>query len=76
MRKFSGRRLQEERTAIGLRPEAVALAIDRSVYSLSGYEAGRIDPPASVVAALAEKLGVDESVFFENVDAPDAGHSA
>jgi transcriptional regulator with XRE-family HTH domain len=75
-RTFSGRLLRQQRTARGLRREQVALAVDRSVYSVAGYETNRIDPPARVVAALAELLDLAESDLFEPTATPSNGRAA
>ena len=57
MARFDGTNLREARTAAGLRPEQVALAIGRSVYSVHEYERGRVSPPANVLVDLAELYG-------------------
>lgn len=64
MSKFSGERLRYARLAAGLRPEHVAVAICRSVDSVRGYETGRIDPPASLVAKLAAAVGTEPGELF------------
>lgn len=58
MSRFNGQNIREARLAAGLRPEQVALAIGKSVYSVHEYERGRVVPPACVLADLATTLGV------------------
>jgi transcriptional regulator with XRE-family HTH domain len=66
---FSGAALRRARLARGLRREELAVATRRSVESIRGYERGQIDPPSSIVARLAEAVGVDPGALFERVDA-------
>jgi transcriptional regulator with XRE-family HTH domain len=56
-RQFSGTRLRAARIAAGLKPEQLALRIDRSVYSIHQYERDAVSPPAPVLGALAEAFG-------------------
>ncbi len=65
MQRFSGSALRQARRAAHVRPERLAVEVARSVESIRGYEGGRIDPPASVVAALADALGVEAGSLFE-----------
>jgi len=65
MERFSPTRLRSARLACGQRPEHLALAVERSVDSIRGYEAGRIDPPASVIAKLASALNCRVGELFE-----------
>lgn len=58
MSRFDGHNLREARIAAGLRPESVALAIGKSVYTIHEYERGRVTPPADAIAALSRLLGV------------------
>lgn len=58
MSRFNGHNLREARTAAGLRPEQVALAIGKSVYTIHEYERGRVMPPADAIAALSRLLDV------------------
>lgn len=58
MTRFDGHNLREARIAAGLRPEQVALAIGKSVYTVHEYERGRVTPPADSIAALSRLLGV------------------
>ena len=66
MQRFSGTQLRTRRLALGLRAEHLAVAVGRSVESVRGYEAGRIDPPAAIVAALADAVGVTPGELFES----------
>lgn len=65
-RMFSGRRLREVRTAAGLKPERLALLIDRSVYSIHQYERGTALPSVPVLGALADALGVAVDDLYEH----------
>jgi transcriptional regulator with XRE-family HTH domain len=65
---FSGARLADARQAAGLRREAVAVAVDRSLPTIVGYELGRIDPPASVVGRLADAVGCAPGDLYERGD--------
>lgn len=58
MRQFSGRRCREARLAAGLKPEQLALCIDRSVYSVHQYERNSQVPSATVLAAIADTLNI------------------
>ncbi len=44
----------------------LAVAIERSVSSVALYERGMVDPPASVVCALADAVGCSPSDLFES----------
>lgn len=61
---FSGPSLRRARIAEGLRPEQLALSIERSVYSIHGYELGRICPPVDVLANIADILHCDINDFL------------
>ena len=67
MQRFSGTQLRTRRLALGLRAEHLAVAVGRSVESIRGYEAGRIDPPAAVVGRLAAAVGAHPGDLFESV---------
>lgn len=74
-RTFSGRRLRDARRAANLRPEQLALAVERSVFSVHSYECGRQQPPVDVLARIAEVLGRPVDDFL--TDAPEgADHVA
>lgn len=67
-RKFSGPLLQEKRIAAGLKPEAVALHVGRSFWSIAEYERGRVLPSVPILAALSEILGCSiDSLFVTEV---------
>ena len=63
--QFSGNRLRQSRVSSGIRIEALALAVGRSVDTLRQYENGRVDPPASIVSRLADSLGVEVGALFD-----------
>ncbi|WP_042389696.1 helix-turn-helix domain-containing protein [Streptacidiphilus melanogenes] len=55
--RFSGQLLREKRIAAGIRPELLALQIDRSVWSVAEYERGTVQPPIPVLSRIADVLG-------------------
>jgi transcriptional regulator with XRE-family HTH domain len=61
-RTFSGSRLRTKRIAADIKPEQLALLIDKSAHSLYSYELGRVTPPVSTLALIADVLNcaVDE----------------
>lgn len=63
-RTFSGPRLRERRLAAGLKPEHVAVGIDRSYYSVREYELGRVTPPADTLGKLADLFGCQVDDFY------------
>lgn len=67
-RQFSGRHLRERRVALGVRIEALACTVGRSAWTIQSYELGRTDPPATIVAALAEALDTNEGNLFADVE--------
>jgi DNA-binding XRE family transcriptional regulator len=56
-RTFSGAHLRAARLNAGLKPEQLALRVDRSVWSIHVYERGAAAPSAAVLGALADSLG-------------------
>jgi transcriptional regulator with XRE-family HTH domain len=68
-RYFSGQQLRETRIAKGLKPEALALRVDRSVYSIHEYERGRAFPSVPVLGALAMVLGCSIDSLFTTDEA-------
>lgn len=66
-RHFSGRRLRETRKSRGLPVEHVALAVERTAYTINEYEADRAVPPAQVLGRLADVLGCTIDHFFAGV---------
>jgi transcriptional regulator with XRE-family HTH domain len=63
-RKFSGRLLREHRLDAGLKPEHVAITVDRSTYSVREYELGRVTPPADMLGLLADAFGCRVDDFY------------
>jgi transcriptional regulator with XRE-family HTH domain len=68
MHRFSGKRLSRARQDAGLRREHLALSVDRSAQTITLYELGRIDPPASVVGRLADAVGCAPGDLYERGD--------
>lgn len=67
-RAFSGHRLRRARCAAGLKPERLALLIDRSVWTVHAYERGNAQPTAEVLPRLAAAVGVAiDDLFAEQV---------
>lgn len=62
---FSGERLKAQRVSHGMSRELLAVNIGRSYHSIVSYEHGRAEPPANVVAALAEALSCDVGALFD-----------
>ncbi len=56
-RCFDGQRLRDARIAAKLRPEQLAVMVERSVFTIHAYERGTIHPPINVLAQVAERLG-------------------
>jgi transcriptional regulator with XRE-family HTH domain len=69
MSRFSGDRLREFRQARQFRREHLADRIEKSVETLRLYETNRVDPPASVVARIADSLRILAGDLFEEVAA-------
>ncbi|RTL62041.1 MAG: helix-turn-helix domain-containing protein [Pseudonocardiaceae bacterium] len=70
MKKFSPHRLRGHRDGVGRSPADLAAAVGRSPDALRCYETGRTEPPARVLAALADELGVDLDDLFARHDDP------
>lgn len=70
-RHFSGQRLRETRKAAGISIERLAITIGRSAYSIQEYQRGRVTPPITVIAAIADALGrpIDDLLDEETADA-------
>jgi transcriptional regulator with XRE-family HTH domain len=66
--RFSGEVLRARRHAAGIKPELLAVKVDRSLPSLFHYEQNRTDPPASIVAALADALGCHPGDLFTEAE--------
>lgn len=72
-RKFSGQRLREHRLAAGLKPEQLALLIDRSVWTYFEYERGKTMPAVSTLGAIADQLGCSvDDLYVREAAVPDA----
>jgi DNA-binding XRE family transcriptional regulator len=63
-RTFSGRQLRAHRVAAGLKPEALAPLVKRSVFTIHQYERGVALPSVPVLGALADALSVSVDDFF------------
>lgn len=72
IRTFSGKYLRERRLAAGLRPEQLAIAVDRSVYSILRYERGTADPSSATLGALADCLKCSIDDFYAREGVADA----
>lgn len=72
-RQFSPSALRTARVAAGLSPERLALAIERSVYSIHEYERGRSLPSVPVLGALSVALGVRVDDLFTSEQGVTAG---
>ncbi len=64
-RKFSGKRMKQVRQANGIRPEALAIQIGRSLQMVFNYESGRMGVSADLAAHIADLLGVPLDELFE-----------
>jgi transcriptional regulator with XRE-family HTH domain len=73
---FSGHALRAARKSAGLRPEQLAREVERSVYSIHGYEWGRVVPSVPVLARLAATLGCPIESFFCEERRPSRSTSA
>jgi len=58
---FNHQKMRELRLERGIRPEQMAVAIDRSVASVRLYENGSVPPPMPVVDLIARVLRVTPS---------------
>lgn len=68
-RMFSGLRLREARLAAGLKPEQLAVRIDRSVWAIHQYERGTAQPSTNALVGLSDVLGTPLDTFFAEVSA-------
>lgn len=64
MRTFNGPRLRDERRLVGLSAAQLAARINRSEWTVWGYETGRAQPPLAVADALAATLGLPLERFL------------
>jgi transcriptional regulator with XRE-family HTH domain len=69
-RIFSGPQLREHRLSAGLKPEHVAIAIDRSTYSVREYELGRVTPSTETLGKLADVFDCPVDAFFATAESP------
>jgi transcriptional regulator with XRE-family HTH domain len=63
--RFSGAALRARRQQLNIRPERMAVQVDRSLAAIAQDEKNTTDPPASVVCALADALGCHPGDLFE-----------
>ena len=68
MTRFSPTNLHDARLGAGVKQEQLALDVDRTVHTISAYERGLATPSASMVAKLADRLGVTPGDLFEQGD--------
>lgn len=68
-RKFSGTLLKERRKAKGLKPEQLALRVDRSVFAVHQWERGVCNPAAAVLGTLADTLDCTVDDFYASDEA-------
>jgi ribosome-binding protein aMBF1 (putative translation factor) len=57
-RAFNGSALRDQRRLAGFSAAQLAATVDRSEWAVRGYETGRINPPVTVAAGLADALGL------------------
>jgi transcriptional regulator with XRE-family HTH domain len=62
--RFSGALLRQKRVGAGLRPEQLAFAVGRSVFSVHQYERGAATPSVAVLASFAEVFACPVDDFF------------
>lgn len=60
-----GSRLRSARIAAGVNVETAALSIDRTAYTVIGYELGRIEPPVHVLTDLAALYGTTVGALLD-----------
>jgi transcriptional regulator with XRE-family HTH domain len=70
VKTFSPHRLRGHRDGVGRTLADLAAAIGRSTDALKSCESGRTEPPAKVLAALADELGVELDDLFARHDDP------
>ena len=65
-----GARLRAARIAADVSVERAAIGIDRTAYTITGYELGKTEPPLHVLAGLADMYGTTVgSLLDERVSA-------
>ena len=67
-RRFSGARCRQKRSDAGVRAETVAIAINRSYYSVLEYERGRVIPSLSTAIGLADFYDCPVDDLLEEAD--------
>lgn len=67
-RRVNGSKIREARKAKKLTTTQLAARIGRSNVSMVGYESGRVNPPAEVVAVLARVLQTRSEELYEGGD--------
>lgn len=70
---FDDRRVRNARLAAEVKPERLALCIDKSVYSVHRYEQGTITPSVEVGATMADVLGLNVDDLLTPWEAAYAG---
>jgi predicted transcriptional regulator len=70
MRYFSGQRVRSRRLELEMRPEHLAVLIEKSVSSVNMYEQELVVPPLPVALRLADALHCDLADFL--VETPQA----
>jgi transcriptional regulator with XRE-family HTH domain len=68
-RSFSGRRLREKRLEADVTLEELAIASQRSFYSVRDYELNRVLPPLDVLCAITAVLDCSIDDLLDAVDA-------
>ena len=66
---FSGARLRQLRTELGLTKEQLAVTSGRSYSSITKYESGDVVPSGRILGTLAAALGVSVAALFETAPA-------
>ncbi len=66
MQAFDGSKLRDLRRQAGISGERFSVAIGRSLSQLAHYETGRSAPPANVLCACADVLGVDVAALLSD----------
>lgn len=67
VQKFNGAELRRRREARGIRPEVLAVGVERSSATIHLYEVGRVIPTADMVGRLAAVLDCVPGDLFAEV---------
>jgi len=70
-RRFSSHHLRERRALAGLKPEELALRINRTAATVRALERGYTLPSVPVLAALADALDCSVDALFTTIDLPE-----